>query len=162
MIYRAKGFAPRPPRPGRHVMNRDEVALDTLAREELGLDPRTLAQPWTAAASSFLAFGLAPRSPSIPFLFGSGTAPTIVAAVLSVAALFAVGRGNVDLHGRHAGRAGLRMALIGPSSPRSRSASAALGGSGGLTPARRRECVVPCERSRTAERPHRLRVVTGR
>ena len=51
--------------------------------------------------------------PVIPFLFGSGTSPTIVAAVLSIVALFAVGASTSIFTGRHAGRAGLRMALIG-------------------------------------------------
>ena len=29
-------------------MNRSDVALDTLAREELGLDPAKLGSPWVA------------------------------------------------------------------------------------------------------------------
>ena len=51
--------------------------------------------------------------PLIPFLLGSGTTPTIVAAVLSILALFGVGAATSIFTGRHAGRAGLRMALIG-------------------------------------------------
>ncbi len=114
MIYRAKGFAPEAARNlVDTIMNRDEVALDTLAREELGIDPRTLGSPWIAATSSFAAFGLGAALPVLPFLFGSGAAPTIVAAVLSVIALFAVGAATSIFTGRHAGRAGLRMALIG-------------------------------------------------
>ncbi|HLM19354.1 MAG TPA: VIT1/CCC1 transporter family protein, partial [Acidimicrobiia bacterium] len=91
----------------------NDVALDTLAREELGLDPQTLGSPWVAAGSSFAAFALGAVLPVIPFLFGSGTAATIVAAVLSIVALFAVGAATSIFTGRHAGRAGLRMALIG-------------------------------------------------
>src|SRR3954469_1113816 len=114
MIYRAKGITPE----AAHalvdsIMRRNDVALDTLAREELGLDPQTLGSPWTAAMSSFAAFGLGAALPVLPFLFGSGTAPTIVAAALSISALFAVGAATSILTGRHAGRAGLRMAVIG-------------------------------------------------
>jgi VIT1/CCC1 family predicted Fe2+/Mn2+ transporter len=114
MIYRAKGITPD----AAHalvdtIMNRNEVALDTLAREELGLDPQTLGSPWVAAGSSFAAFALGAALPVIPFLFGSGTAPTIVAAVISLLALFAIGAATSIFTGRHAGRAGLRMALIG-------------------------------------------------
>ena len=94
-------------------MNRNDVALDTLAREELGLDPNTLGSPWTAAFSSFGAFALGAALPVIPFLFGSGAAPTIVAAVVSILALFGVGAATSIFTGRHAGRAGLRMAVIG-------------------------------------------------
>ena len=94
-------------------MSRNEVALDTLAREELGLDPSTLGSPWIAAFSSFGAFALGAALPVIPFLFGRGAAPTIVAAVISVLALFGVGAATSIFTGRHAGRAGLRMAVIG-------------------------------------------------
>ena len=66
-----------------------------------------------AAFSSFAAFALGAALPVIPFLFGSGATPTIVAAVLSVIALFGVGAATSIFTGRHAGRAGLRMALIG-------------------------------------------------
>ena len=88
-------------------------ALDTLAREELGLDPSTLGSPWVAAFSSFAAFALGAVLPVIPFLFGGGATPTIIAATLSVVALFGVGAATSIFTGRHAGRAGLRMALIG-------------------------------------------------
>src|SRR4029079_9911568 len=81
MIYRAKGISPDDARAlVDTIMHRNDVALDTLAREELGLDPRTLGSPWVAAGSSFAAFALGAALPVIPFLFGSGTAPTIVAA----------------------------------------------------------------------------------
>lgn len=114
MIYRAKGISSDAARTlVDAIMNRDDVALDTLAREELGLDPGALASPWIAAVSSFLAFLLGAALPVIPFLFGSGVAPTLVAAVLSLLALFVVGASTSIFTGRHAGRSGLRMALIG-------------------------------------------------
>jgi VIT1/CCC1 family predicted Fe2+/Mn2+ transporter len=114
MIYRAKGISSEAARAlVDSIMHRNDVALDTLAREELGLDPQTLGSPWVAAGSSFLAFALGASLPVIPFLFGSGVAPTIIAAVLSIVALFAVGAATSIFTGRHAGRAGLRMAVIG-------------------------------------------------
>ena len=49
MIYRAKGITPEAARTlVDTIMNRNDVALDTLAREELGLDPATLGSPWVA------------------------------------------------------------------------------------------------------------------
>src|SRR5262249_20305196 len=116
MIYRAKGISAEAARElVDTIMKRNEVALDTLAREELGLDPQTLGSPWVAAGSSFIPFAFGAALPVLPFLFASGTAPTIVAAALSVVALFAVGAATSIFTGRHAGRAGLRMALIGAS-----------------------------------------------
>jgi len=114
MIYRAKGISADDARAlVDTLMERKDVALDTLAREELGLDPQALGSPWVAAGSSFVAFAAGASLPVIPFLFGSGTAATVVAAVLSIVALFAVGAATSIFTGRHAGRAGLRMALIG-------------------------------------------------
>jgi VIT1/CCC1 family predicted Fe2+/Mn2+ transporter len=114
LIYQAKGIAPPAARAlVDSIMRRSDVALDTLAREELGLDPARLGSPWVAAISSFLAFAIGASIPVIPFLIGSGTAATIVAAVLSVIALFAVGAATSIFTGRHAGRSGLRMAVIG-------------------------------------------------
>ena len=56
LIYRAKGIPAEEARSlVDNIMNRDDVALDTLAREELGLDPATLGSPWIAAFSSFTA-----------------------------------------------------------------------------------------------------------
>jgi len=114
MIYRAKGIAPEAARSlVDNIMRRSDVALDTLAREELGLDPNQLGSPAIAAVSSFVAFAVGAAIPLIPFLVGSGTAPTIAAAIISVLALFAAGAATSIFTGRHAGRAGLRMALIG-------------------------------------------------
>jgi VIT1/CCC1 family predicted Fe2+/Mn2+ transporter len=114
LIYRAKGIAPEAARVlADNIMNRSDVALDTLAREELGLDPAKLGSPWVAAVSSFLAFALGALIPIVPFFFGSGTAAIAVSAVVSLLALFATGAATSIFTGRHAGRAGLRMATIG-------------------------------------------------
>ncbi|HEX5586525.1 MAG TPA: VIT1/CCC1 transporter family protein, partial [Acidimicrobiia bacterium] len=116
LIYRAKGVSAT----AAHelvttIMEQGDVALDTLAREELGLDPSKLGSPWVAAISSFLAFSLGALLPIVPFFFGTGAAAIAVSAVVSVLALFAVGAATSIFTGRHAGRAGLRMALIGAS-----------------------------------------------
>jgi vacuolar iron transporter family protein len=114
LIYRAKGITSDAARAlVDNIMNRSDVALDTLAREELGIDPARLGSPWVAAISSFLAFGLGALIPLVPFLFGSGTAAVVVAAVISLLALFATGAATSIFTGRHAGRAGVRMATIG-------------------------------------------------
>lgn len=114
LIYQAKGIAPEAARAlVDNIMRRSDVALDTLAREELGLDPNKLGSPWVAAVSSFLAFAIGAAIPLIPFLIGSGAAATIAAAIVSVVALFVAGAATSIFTGRHAGRSGLRMAAIG-------------------------------------------------
>jgi VIT1/CCC1 family predicted Fe2+/Mn2+ transporter len=114
LIYQAKGIdAGEAKALVDNIMARPDVALDTLAREELGLDARTLASPWVAAASSFASFAAGAFLPVVPFFFGSGFVAVVVSAVLSVLALFAVGSAISVFTGRHAGRSGLRMAVIG-------------------------------------------------
>jgi vacuolar iron transporter family protein len=51
-----------------------DMALDTLAREELGLDPDQLGSPWRAAFSSMFAFAIGAFVVVVPYLAGSGTA----------------------------------------------------------------------------------------
>jgi len=114
LIYQAKGVEPEEAKAVvDHIMSRPDVALDTLAREELGLNPGSLGSPWVAAGSSFLAFALGALLPVIPFLVGGGTAAVVTAAVVSLLALFAVGAVLSVFTARPAGRSGLRMAVIG-------------------------------------------------
>src|SRR5262249_8289587 len=58
LIYEAKGLAAQEAdRLSRAVMKDERTALDTLSREELGIDPDDLGgSPWTAAITSFLLF----------------------------------------------------------------------------------------------------------
>ena len=67
LIYQRKGFTRQEARAvAERIISNPEVALETLAREELGLDPDQLGNPWTAAISSFLAFGFGALIPSPP------------------------------------------------------------------------------------------------
>ena len=99
MIYRAKGISADDARAlVDTLMDRNDVALDTLAREELGLDPQTLGSPWVAAGSSFVAFALGAALPVIPFLFGSGTAADDRCRGVVDRGAVRGGRGHVHLH----------------------------------------------------------------
>ena len=88
-------------------------ALDTLAREELGLNPDDLGSPWGAALFSFVAFALGASIPLLPFLFVSGMKSMMLAIALTAVALFAVGATLSLFTGRNAGRSGARMLAIG-------------------------------------------------
>lgn len=90
------------------------VALDTHAREELGLDPEEgLGSPWGAAGASFLMFAFGAAVPLVPFMFASGTVAVLVSAVVSAAVLFAVGAAIAVLTGRSALASGLRQVGVG-------------------------------------------------
>jgi VIT1/CCC1 family predicted Fe2+/Mn2+ transporter len=95
-------------------MGNPEIALDTLVREELGLDPAELGSPWGASIGSFLAFAAGALVPVVPFVFGSASTGVIAAsAAASAAALFAVGAGVSLFTGRGALYSGLRQVALG-------------------------------------------------
>jgi VIT1/CCC1 family predicted Fe2+/Mn2+ transporter len=88
-------------------------ALDTLAREELGLNPDDLGSPWSAAMFSFSAFALGAAIPMLPFLFASGANSIVIAIALTAFALFGVGAILSLFTGRNAWWSGARMLAIG-------------------------------------------------
>ncbi|MHB1007602.1 MAG: VIT1/CCC1 transporter family protein [Chloroflexota bacterium] len=114
LIYQSKGI-PRDEaeRLAKRLLGDDTVALDTLAREELGLDPSALGSPWGAAGSSFVAFSIGAVLPVLPFLFVSGLQAVLISAVLSAIALFAVGSVLSLFTGRNPLFSGGRMLGIG-------------------------------------------------
>lgn len=116
LIYEGKGLDPEDARRLAHrILSGDpEVALDTMAREELGIDPKELGgSSWTAAITSFVLFALGAIVPLAPFLVGAGTGAIIVSAVLSGAALFLLGAAITIMTGRHPLVAGLRQLGFG-------------------------------------------------
>jgi len=114
LIYRAKGLSrTEAERLADQIMADRSVALDTLAREELGLDPGELGSPWFAAVSSLLAFALGALVVIVPYLAGSGVAAAVTAIGLALAAMFGVGATIGALNGRSAIRMGLRQMLTG-------------------------------------------------
>ena len=114
LIYRAKGLSkPEAEQLADRIMADRSVALDTLAREELGLDPDELGSPWGAAFSSLFAFAIGAFVVIIPYLAGSGTAALVAAIGLAVAALFGVGASIGALNGRGVLRSGLRQVIAG-------------------------------------------------
>lgn len=68
-IYRAKGLSQElAEQVAAELSQQPEALVDTMVREELGLDPEGLANPWQAAVSSFLSFSLGALIPLFPFL----------------------------------------------------------------------------------------------
>ncbi len=114
LIYQAKGVPPAEAEAlaGR-VMASPQAALDTMAREELGLNPEDLGSPWRVALSSFTMFALGALLPVLPYLFTGGTLALVLSAVLSGLGLFAVGAAITLFTGRSPLLSGLRMLLIG-------------------------------------------------
>ena len=95
-------------------MEDPDVALETHAREELGIDMNEgLGSPWAASGSSFVMFSVGAAVPLLPFLFTSGETAIVVSACLSAVTLFAVGAAMTILTGRGVLFSGARMLGIG-------------------------------------------------
>ncbi len=116
LIYEAKGVGIEQARAMAHRLvtgDRDQL-LDTLTREELGIDPDELGgSPWVAAATSFILFATGALIPIIPFLFTGGFAGIILSATFAGLALFLLGAGITVVTGRNAMAAGLRQLGFG-------------------------------------------------
>jgi VIT1/CCC1 family predicted Fe2+/Mn2+ transporter len=100
------------------IMKNPEAALDTLVREELGLDPDDLGSPVGAAASSFATFAVGAVIPLLPFLLApvlrlANPAALVASGLLSVVVLALVGGTLGFLSGTSPLRAGLRMCGLG-------------------------------------------------
>lgn len=97
----------------RQIMVNPESALDTLVREELGLDPHELGSPWKAALSSFLMFAFGAGLPLIPLGLSDTRAALAASATIGASVLGVAGAFIGFLAGNSALRSGLRMLGLG-------------------------------------------------
>ena len=122
LIYRAKGMDRATAKAAADRIFADpKVALDTLAREELGLNPDELGNPYKVALSSFAAFAIGAFVVVLPYLlsviwpslFGSDSVPLIIAITLSVIAMLVVGGLVGKFSGRGVARGAIRQFVVG-------------------------------------------------
>lgn len=113
-IYRARGLPKAESEKLANIVISDpEKALDTLAREELGLNPKELGSPWGAAIASFVSFSFGALIPLIPFLFGIYRWNLLISILATGLSLFIIGAILSLYTNRSAFKGGLRMLLIG-------------------------------------------------
>jgi VIT1/CCC1 family predicted Fe2+/Mn2+ transporter len=114
LIYRAKGLGVEEAEAlSARIISDRGVALETLAREELGLNPEALGSPVGAALASFLAFAAGAIIPVIPWFFGSGWGSFAASVAMGGTAMFAVGAAVSLFTGRNPLFAGARQLAIG-------------------------------------------------
>jgi VIT1/CCC1 family predicted Fe2+/Mn2+ transporter len=114
VILRAQGIPPEDAEPlSEKVMADPEVALDLMARQELGLNPDELGSPWGAAISSFISFSVGALIPILSYVLPVGALALAFSIGLSALALFAVGAATARLSDRPLLWGGFRMLLIG-------------------------------------------------
>jgi VIT1/CCC1 family predicted Fe2+/Mn2+ transporter len=115
LIYQAKGLPESQAKAlAEKIIGSAGTALETLAREELGIDPDELGgSAWAAAATSFLLFAAGAIVPVIPLFFAGGIRAAVYSAALSAVAMFLIGGGTTLFTGRGLVISGLRQLGVG-------------------------------------------------
>jgi vacuolar iron transporter family protein len=115
LILQAKGVAKaEAQRAAAQIMQDKDVALDTLAREELGIDPAELGgNPWTAAGTSFALFAMGAVFPILPYAWSGGTAALAMSAGLCALVLAAIGLLTSLFNGRSPAYSAMRQVAFG-------------------------------------------------
>lgn len=115
LIYQAKGIAPdQAAALAEHLTQDPTQALDTLAREELGIDPEELGgSAWEAGISSFCLFSVGAIIPVFPFFFLSGMTGIATSLAVSVLGLYGIGAAITLMTGRSVLVSGGRQVLFG-------------------------------------------------
>jgi VIT1/CCC1 family predicted Fe2+/Mn2+ transporter/rubrerythrin len=115
LIYQAKGLPKADAeRVATELMRDKKAALDTLAREELGIDPTELGgNPLSAAATSFALFSAGALFPVAPFVWMHGTAAVATSIAASAGALCGIGMLTSLFNGRSAWFSAARQGVFG-------------------------------------------------
>ncbi len=100
-IYRSRGLdADMADELSVKMMSDPDMALETHAREELGINPEETGNPLQAAVSSFVMFAVGAFVPLLPWLITSGTKATLWSVVLGAVGAFSVGAALAFFTGR--------------------------------------------------------------
>lgn len=115
LIYQARGLdSAQAQAIAAQIVNNPEHALDTLAREELGVDPAELGgSAWEAAITSFILFAIGAIVPVLPFALMSGLPAVVISLIASAVGLFAIGAAITLFTGRSVWFSGSRQVLFG-------------------------------------------------
>src|SRR5579872_6500785 len=115
LIYQAKGLPEAQAKAlAERLLSDKDTALDTLAREELGIDPDSLGGSASAAAvASFCLFAFGAIFPVAPYFFLGGWSAVIASLALSGIVLAAIGAGTSLFTGRGFFFSATRQIIIG-------------------------------------------------
>jgi vacuolar iron transporter family protein len=95
------------------LMQNPDIALTTLAREELGIDTEAPENPLREGVITGVATGLGAIIPILPFIFFSGQTAVWIGIAISMIGHFLVGASRAIFTGRPAIRSGLEMFVVG-------------------------------------------------
>ena len=115
LIYQSRGIEVEQARSmARQIMQDQAGALDTLAREELSVNPEELGgSAWEAAITSFVLFALGAIIPVFPYIFLQGMTAVFVSVACSMVGLFIIGAGITLFTGKSVLYSGTRQMAFG-------------------------------------------------
>ena len=115
LIYQAKGLPEELAKTlAEQLIANKKTALDTLVREELGIDPNELGgSAWAAAATSFMLFTVGAIFPVAPYFVLAGMPALAASLAASGVALLLIGAGTSLFTGRGVWFSGVRQLVVG-------------------------------------------------
>jgi predicted membrane protein (TIGR00267 family) len=115
LIYQSRGVEEEQARSmAQQIMQDQTSALDTLAREELSVNPEELGgSAWEAAITSFVLFALGAIIPVFPYIFLEGMTAVFVSVACSMVGLFIIGAGITLFTGKSVLFSGVRQMAFG-------------------------------------------------
>ncbi len=112
-LYEGRGIDPELARAlAGEMMRTPELALETHAREELGIDPGALGSPNKASLSSFAMFGMGALLPLLPWLLAGGTGAIVASVILGTLGSLGIGAALAYFTKKTWWRSALRQLLI--------------------------------------------------
>lgn len=113
-IYRSRGIPARTARKlATELMKEPDMALETHAREELGVNPRSLGSPIAASLSSFVAFAVGAVIPLLPWFLTGGATAVSISIALGAATALLIGAAIGLSSGRPPWLSALRQLIVG-------------------------------------------------
>jgi vacuolar iron transporter family protein len=112
-LYESRGVDPQVAgEVAAEMMRTPELALETHAREELGVNPQDLGNPYAASAASAASFAAGALVPLIPWFLTRGAAAVAASLVLAAIAAIAVGVALARFTGRSVVRVVVRQLVV--------------------------------------------------
>ena len=112
-IYESRGVDPEVAgEMASEMMRTPELALETHAREELGVNPGALGSPYMAAFSSFASFAVGALIPLFPWFFTAGSTAEWISVVLAAIAAVLIGVTIARATGRSQVRVAVRQLTV--------------------------------------------------
>jgi len=112
-MYRAQGLSADDANTVARILSANpDIALDTHARLELGVDPEAPGSAWRAAIVSFMAFSVGAILPLFPWFFTGGSAAVIASVIIGTIAALALGAAIGFMSGRNVWGTALRQLAV--------------------------------------------------